>query len=65
MPSRYEFIKRSVVTGMPKAASDEQVNAAIAEASRMLSNLIHYSSGRSHYDEDLAFVARCLLAQKL
>jgi hypothetical protein len=38
-------------------ASGEKVSQLIDAAENLLGNLVHYHSGRSHYDEDVITVA--------
>jgi hypothetical protein len=60
-----EFIKRNIVAGLVTPFSDAEIESAIDSATRVLGNLIHYMNGRSHYDEDVAYLARVLLCGTL
>lgn len=56
-----DFVRRALLLEDQPGATPELVDRAIATARDILSNLVHYQSDRSHYDEDVAALARVTL----
>lgn len=55
-----DFVRRTLLADQP-GATLELVDRAIATARDILANLVHYQADRSHYDEDVAALARVTL----
>lgn len=56
-----EYVRRLVLAGSPGTTPDK-ADDAIERAQHILGNLTHYIHGRSHEHEDLAYMARVVLA---
>jgi len=57
-----EFVRRLVRAGVTTLEiTDEVVDGAIDDACLALANLIHYRSGKGHFDEDVSYMARVLI----
>lgn len=57
-----EHVTRLVLAGAP-GATEEAAKNAIVQAQHTLDNLVHYQSGRAHYDDDVAYLARVLVVR--
>lgn len=58
-----EHVTRLILAGAPGATEEEAKNA-IVQAQHVLGNLVHYQSARSHYEDDVAYLARVLVVRK-